>query len=63
VFAVAYSPDGKQLAAASSDETVVVRDPAGGATLFTCVGHAGGFAAWRTAPTASCWRAAAGTAP
>ena len=39
VLGVAFSPDGKQLASCSSDETVILWDPATGEKLHTLSGH------------------------
>jgi WD40 repeat protein len=41
VSAVAYSPDGRRLATASSDQTVKMWDPTTGQPVFTLTGHDG----------------------
>src|SRR3546814_16757898 len=42
VWSVAFSPDGSQLATASSDELVVLWDPQTGDRIATMTGHTGG---------------------
>lgn len=55
VYAVAWSPDGKQIASGGAEGTVQVWDVATGRTLFTYRGHSGSVnsVAWQRGPLLS----------
>ena len=52
---MAWSPDGKRLASASSDETAKLWDAASGQELLTLNGHTSSLSAWPGARTANVW--------
>ena len=62
VYSVAFSPDGQTLASGGSDDnTVRLWNTATGTLLHTLRGHGSRVEAWRSAPTAKPWPAAAVT--